>query len=76
MSLLEKLLSDTGDASSKRAVLLMGGSSLSLAVVGLACAAWCGYDVSSELNAVSYPLALLGGGSYVGGKMAEGKANV
>lgn len=71
MSFFMKLLSDSGEASSKRFVLVAAGLSLSAAVVLLAMAAVCGKNVSAELNAVSTALAGLGSLSYVGGKFAD-----
>ena len=63
---LKQMLSDTnGTASSKRVALLMATSSLSVATVLLAVAALMGYSVSGELGAVAFPLAGLGGYSYV-----------
>jgi len=77
MSLFLKLLSDSGDASSKRFVLVAAGLSLSAAVVLLAIAAVCGKSVVGELNAVSTALAGLASVSYVGGRFADkGDPNV
>lgn len=61
----------TGNASTKRIVLLMAAVALSLATVILAIAACRGGDVSAALWAVTTPLATIATGSYVGGKIAE-----
>ena len=61
----------TGSTSSKRIALLTAVTSMSIAVVVLACAAWFGHDVALSLGAVSTPLAGLAGYGYVNGKQAE-----
>jgi hypothetical protein len=77
MSLFLKLLSDSGDASSKRFVLVVAGLSLSAAVVLLAISAMCGKSVVGELSAVSTALAGLASVSYVGGRFVDkGDPNV
>ncbi len=65
----------TGRLSSKRLVLIMAGSALSISTVMLAVAAMLGHGEEGALWAVTTPLAALAGGGYVGGKAAErGKA--
>lgn len=77
MNFFLRLLSDSGDTSSKRFVLVVAGMSLSAAVVLLSIAAMCGKSVSAELNAVSTALAGLSSLAYVGGRFVEkGEANV
>ena len=71
---IAKLLSDCGDASAKRFVLIAGGLSLSLSSIILALAAVYGKDVSNALNAVTWPLAAMAGASYIGGKAVEAKS--
>lgn len=68
---ITRLLSDTGDTSSKRFVLVCAGASLSVSVVTLSIAAIYGQEVSAELNAVATALAGLASVSYVGGRFAE-----
>lgn len=72
---LAKLISESGDASAKRFVLILAGVCMSISVVILAIASVYGKDVSSALNAVTIPLAAMCGVSYVGGKAVE-SANV
>lgn len=64
----------TKAVSSKRVVMLLAGLAMSIAVVLLAIAALLGHPVSSELAAVSFPLAGMSGYSYVQGKAVEGRA--
>lgn len=73
MSWLREAINDgkTGQASSKRVVMLLAGVAMSIAVIVLSVAAVFGHPVAGELGAVSVPLAGMAGYSYVGGKQAE-----
>ena len=57
--------------SSKRVAMLMATSALSVSVVMLSLAAIYGREVAAALGAVSFPLAGLGGYSYVNGKATD-----
>lgn len=61
----------TGQASSKRVVMLMAGLAMSCAVIILSVAALFGYEVAMALGAVCVPLAGMSGYSYVRGKAVE-----
>ena len=61
----------TGQASSKRVVVLMAGAAMSIAVIILAVAALLGHPTALELGAVCVPLAGMSGYNYVRGKIAE-----
>ena len=76
MNWLRETISDSrsGTASSKRVVMLMAGSAMSLAVVVLAVAACFGREVAAALGAVCVPLAGMSGYGYVRGKAAERQA--
>lgn len=75
MSWIREAINDgrTGKASSKRIVMLIGASSMSIAVIILSVASLFNKDVAAALWAVTIPLAGLGGYSYVNGKLAEAK---
>lgn len=75
MTWLREAINDgkTGQASSKRVVMLLAGVAMSLAVVVLAVAAVLGHPVAAELGAVSVPLAGMAGYSYVGAKAVEAR---
>lgn len=69
---MKQLLSDSGDVSAKRFVMLMAGASLSFSVIIISVAGLlAGSDISGALTAVAWPLAALGGAAYVGGKAVE-----
>lgn len=70
---LKEILSATGDASSKRLVMLIATLSLAVALLGLIAAVFLGKEVSAALWAVTVPLAGLGGYGYVGGIKAGGQ---
>lgn len=76
MTWLREAINDgkTGQASSKRVVMLAGAGSMSIAVLVLSAASLFGFDVAAALWAVTVPLAGLGGYSYVNGKIAERSA--
>lgn len=61
----------TGKASSKRAIAMMAGASMSIAVLLLAVATLFGYETYFELGAVCVPLSGMAGYNYVRGKIAE-----
>lgn len=73
MTWLREAINDgkTGQASSKRVVMLLAGVAMSIAVIVLSVAAVFGHPVAGELGAVSVPLAGMAGYSYVGGRQAE-----
>ena len=73
MNWLRETINDsrTGKASSKRVAMLVAVSALGITVVLLGVAALFGYEVAAALGAVAFPLAGLGGYSYVNGKQAE-----
>lgn len=70
---LESVCADgaSGNASSKRVVLLVAGVSLSVSALVLSFSVWNGADAEGELFAVCAALAGLAGVSYVGGKKVE-----
>lgn len=76
MNWLREAINDshTNKASSKRVTMLAATFSMSIAVVILAISSLLGHEVSSSLGAVCFPLAGLGGYSYVNGKAAERKS--
>lgn len=66
----------TGRFSAKRLVLVLGGMSLSYCAIVLVHKVGPGVEVSSELWAVTTPLAAMGGAGYILGKYVERKGQV
>ena len=61
----------TQKVSSKRVVMLMAATAMSVATLLLSAAALLGHDVGLAIGAVTAPLAGLGGYTYVNGRERE-----